>query len=275
VIDAIKPTGRNVAHRIIEEFMLAANEAVAEKLADLGVPFLRRIHPAPEPTKLEAFSAFARSLGYKMEKFTDRFTLQRVLRESSEKPDVHAVHYSLLRSLKQAVYSPQEEGHYALASDCYCHFTSPIRRYPDLTVHRLLGQWLRHDRAGSDENELAALGEHCSKTERRADIAERELIKVKLLNYMSERIGLELKAIITGVAEYGFFAQAEDLPVEGMIHVSTLNDDYYYFDDATHSLIGRRTQRRYRLGDKLRVQVVRVDVQRRQLDFRVVPPKKK
>jgi ribonuclease R len=265
----------DLSHQIIEEFMLAANEAVAEKLADLGVPFLRRIHPAPEPTKLEAFSTFARSLGYKMEKFTDRFTLQRVLRESSDKPDVHAVHYSLLRSLKQAVYSPEEEGHYALASDCYCHFTSPIRRYPDLTVHRLLGQWLRRDRAGSDENELAALGEHCSKTERRADLAERELIKVKILNYMSERIGLELKAIITGVAEYGFFAQAMDLPVEGMIHISTLGDDYYYFDDSTHSLIGRRTQRRYRLGDKVRVQVVRVDVQRRQLDFRVLASKKK
>jgi ribonuclease R len=265
----------DLSHQIIEEFMLAANEAVAEKLADLGVPFLRRIHPAPEPTKLEAFATFARSLGYQMKEFTDRFTLQRVLRESADKPDVHAVHYSLLRSLKQAVYSPEEEGHYALASSCYCHFTSPIRRYPDLTVHRLLGRWLRAGRAGSDENELAALGEHCSKTERRADIAERELIKVKLLNYMSERIGLEMKAIITGVAEYGFFAQAVDLPVEGMIHVSTLDDDYYYFDDATHSLIGRRSQRRYRLGDKVRVQVVRVDVQRRQLDFRVVAARRR
>jgi ribonuclease R len=265
----------DLSHQIIEEFMLAANEAVAEKLADLGVPFLRRIHPAPEPTKLEAFATFARSLGYKMKEFTDRFTLQRVLRESAEKPDVHAVHYALLRSLKQAVYSPEEEGHYALASNCYCHFTSPIRRYPDLTVHRLLGRWLRAGRAGSDENELAALGEHCSKTERRADIAERELIKVKLLNYMSERIGLEMKAIITGVAEYGFFAQAVDLPVEGMIHVSTLDDDYYYFDDATHSLIGRRSQRRYRLGDKVRVQVVRVDVQRRQLDFRMVAARRR
>jgi ribonuclease R len=265
----------DLSHQIIEEFMLAANEAVAEKLADLSVPFLRRIHPAPEPTKLEAFATFARSLGYKIDKFMDRFTLQRVLRESADKPDVHAVHYSLLRSLKQAVYSPEEEGHYALASDCYCHFTSPIRRYPDLTVHRLLGQWLRGGRAGSDEAELAALGDHCSKTERRADIAERELIKVKLLNYMSERIGLEMKAIITGVAEYGFFAQAVDMPVEGMIHVSTLDDDYYYFDDSTHSLIGRRNQRRYRLGDKVRVQVVRVDVQRRQLDFRVVVSRKK
>src|SRR5207244_255891 len=188
-----------------------------------------------------------------------------VLEKSSDKPDVYAVHYALLRSLKQAVYSPAEEGHYALASENYCHFTSPIRRYPDLTVHRLLGQWLRSGRAGSDETELAALGEHCSKTERRAEMAERELIKVKLLAYLSERIGLELEVLITGVADYGFFAQAAELPVEGLVHVSTLTDDYYYFEEATHSLTGRRTNRRYRLGDKVRVNVVRVDLQRRQI----------
>jgi len=115
-----------------------------------------------------------------------------------------------------------------------------------------------------------ALGEHCSKTERRADIAERELIKLKLLTYLADRIGQELEVIITGVADYGFFGQAEKLPVEGLVHVSTLTDDYYYYEDTTHSLTGRRTQRRYRLGDKVRVQVVRVDLQRRQLDLRVV-----
>jgi ribonuclease R len=259
----------DVSHQIIEEFMLAANEAVAGQLTDLGIPFLRRVHPAPEPTKLEAFRDFARSLGYKVEKHVDRFTLQRVLEQSAQRPDVYAVHYSLLRSLKQAVYGPDEEGHYALASETYCHFTSPIRRYPDLTVHRLLGQWLRTGRAGSDESELRALGEHCSKTERRAEAAERDLIKVKLLAYMEERLGTELEVIITGVADYGFFGQAERLPVEGLVHVSTLTDDYYYHDEAAHSLTGRRTGRTYRLGDKVRVKVVRVDPQRRQLDFRV------
>src|SRR5262249_31935027 len=155
----------------IEEFMLAANEAVAGHLASLDVPFLRRVHPAPEPSKLKAFAEFARSLGYTIERETDRFALQRVLEKSANQPDVFAVHYALLRSLKQAVYSPEAEGHYALASDPYCHFTSPIRRYPDLTVHRLLGRWLQTGKAGSDETELAALGDHCSKTERRADIA--------------------------------------------------------------------------------------------------------
>ena len=143
-----------------------------------------------------------------------------------------------------------------------------------MTVHRLLGQWLRSGRAGSDETELAALGEHCSKTERRAEMAERELIKVKLLAYLSERIGLELEVLITGVADYGFFAQAAELPVEGLVHVSTLNDDYYYYDESTHSLIGRRTRRRFRLGDRVKVNVVRVDLQRRQLDFRVVVKKR-
>jgi ribonuclease R len=261
----------DISHQVIEEFMLAANEAVAARLEHLGVAFLRRVHPAPEPTKLKAFADFARSLGYKIRLETDRFALQRVLEHSANQPDVYAVHYALLRSLKQAVYSPADEGHYALASDTYCHFTSPIRRYPDLTVHRLLGQWLRTGRAGSDESELVALGEHCSKTERRAEAAERELIKVKLLAYMSERLGEELDVIITGVADYGFYGQAEDLPVEGLVHISTLSDDYYYFEEPTHSLVGKRTGRRFRLGDRVRVQVVRVDQQRRQLDYRVFP----
>jgi ribonuclease R len=260
----------DISHQIIEEFMLAANEAVAEHLAGLGVAFLRRVHPDPDPNKLSAFADFARSLGYKMPTDFDRFALQRILAQSATRPEVHAVHYALLRSLKQAVYSPEEEGHYALASTNYCHFTSPIRRYPDLTVHRLLDQWLRRGKCGSDETELIGLGEHCSKMERRAEMAERELIKLKLLTYLSERLGLELEAIITGVADYGFYAQAEEWPVEGLVHISTLTDDYYYFEEAHHSLIGRRTKKRYRLGDKVQVRVVRVDVQRRQLDFRIV-----
>src|SRR5262249_2357514 len=230
---------------------------------------LRRVHPSPDPHKMAAFADFARSLGYKMPTDVDRFALQRILEKSATRPDQFAVHYALLRSLKQAVYSPAADGHYPLASDNYCHFTSPIRRYPDLTVHRQLGQWLRTGRAGGDETELIALGEHCSTMERRAEVAERELVKLKLLTYMEERLGMELDVIITGVADYGFFAQAVELPVEGLVHISTLESDYYYYEEATHSLIGRRTNRRYRLGDKVRVTVVRVDVQRRQLDFRV------
>ena len=260
----------DVSHQIIEEFMLSANEAVAGHLDSLDVPFLRRVHPAPEPTKLKAFADFARTLGYKLQRETDRFSLQRVLDQAAKRPDVHAVNYALLRSLKQAVYSPVDDGHYALASDNYCHFTSPIRRYPDLTVHRQLNQWLKTGRASGHAVELAALGEHCSKTERRADIAERELVRLKLLTYLSTRIGLELDVIITGVADYGFFAQAEELSVEGLVHISTLTDDYYDYEEASHSLIGKRTRRRFRLGDRVRAKVVRVDLQRRQLDFRVM-----
>jgi ribonuclease R len=257
------------SHQLIEEFMLTANESVAELLAGLDVAFLRRVHPDPDPIKLESFARFAGSLGYKMDRRQDRFALQRILRDSADKPEAYAVHYALLRSLKQAVYSPADEGHYALASEDYCHFTSPIRRYPDLTIHRQLGKYLRTGKAGADAAELATLGQHCSKMERRAEIAERELVKLKLLTYLSDRLGEEMEAVITGVADYGFFAQAETLPVEGMVHVSTLADDYYYYEEATHSLTGRRSGQRYRLGDKVRVVVARVDLQRRQLDFRI------
>jgi ribonuclease R len=260
----------DISHQIIEEFMLSANEAVAEHLAKLGVPFLRRVHAEPEPNKLKAFAEFARILGYRIKRETDRFALQHILQESTGKPTQHAIHYALLRSLKQATYSPEEDGHYALASQNYCHFTSPIRRYPDLTVHRLLDRWLRTHRAGSDFAEMTALGVHCSRMERRAETAERELVKFKLLTYMSERVGTEYDAIITGVADYGFYAQAEPIPVEGLVHVSNLEDDYYDFDEASNSLYGRRRKHRYRLGDRVRVRVVRVDLQRRQLDFRVV-----
>jgi ribonuclease R len=269
-----KVTGAHLAtndesHQIIEEFMLAANEAVAEQLASLDVSFLRRVHTAPDPNKLKAFAEFVRILGYTIEKEQDRFSLQRILQQSADRPDQHAVHYALLRSLKQAVYSPEDEGHYALASEDYCHFTSPIRRYPDLTVHRQLARWLHRGKAGADVTELVALGDHCSKMERRAESAERELIKLRLLDYLSSRIGTDMDAVITGVADYGFFAQAVQFPVEGRVHVSTLGDDYYYFEEASHSLIGRRTGRRYRLGDRVKVSVVRVDLHKRQADFRV------
>jgi ribonuclease R len=259
----------DISHTMVEECMLAANEAVAQELDRRDVYFLRRVHPAPEPTKLHKFAEFARILGYKVKSATDRFGLQRILRDSANKPEMHAVHYALLRSLKQATYSPVKDDHYALASENYCHFTSPIRRYPDLQVHRLLEQIFKRGRASSKLDELLALGEHCSKTERRAETAERELVKHKLLVHMNERLGTDLEAIITGVADYGFFAQAATLPVEGLVHISTLPDDYYYFEEMSHSLVGQRTKRAFRLGDKVQVTVVRVDLQRRQLDFRI------
>ena len=265
---------RNRAHVIVEECMLAANEAVADHLERQGYSFLRRNHAAPDPLKLENFLLFAKDLGFQVDRRqpTDRRQLQRLLDESADSPLRHAVHYALLRSLRQAEYSPATDGHYALATQQYTHFTSPIRRYPDLTIHRLLARKkpTKTARPGGDETELLALGEHCSFTERRADRAEQELVKLRLLNYLSERLGDRLEVIITGVEEFGFFAQAEKLPVEGLVHVRSLTDDFYQHDAETHSLIGSRHHRRFRLGDRVEVVVARVDLERRLLDFRVV-----
>ncbi|MBP3958940.1 RNB domain-containing ribonuclease [Gemmata sp. G18] len=259
----------NLSHQIVEEFMLAANEAVAEHFTTYEVPFLRRVHPAPNEEKLEAFAQFADLLGHPIKRVQDRFELQRVLTATADKPERAAVHFALLRSLKQAAYSPIQDEHYALASQHYCHFTSPIRRYPDLQVHRLLDKWIKTGSASANVEELVALGEHCSKMERRAETAERELVKLRLLTYLSSRIGEQLDAVITGVADYGFFAQAERFPAEGLVHISSLVDDYYWFDESSHTLEGRRTKRRFRLGDRVRLVVARVDLQRRMLDLRL------
>jgi ribonuclease R len=200
----------------------------------------------------------------------NRFELQKLLKEVLGEPEQQAVNYAVLRSLQRAVYSPEEEGHYALASDCYCHFTSPIRRYPDLTIHRLLELLLRGGKPRNDFSELAVLGEHCSEREQQAEEAERELTKVKLLNYLSGRIGEEMDAVITGVEQYGLFAQGIELPAEGLIHVTSLADDFYQYDRPSHTLSGRRSENQFRLGDRVRVVVARVDVDRRELDFRLV-----
>jgi ribonuclease R len=258
-----------LSHQVIEEAMLAANVAVAEHFGRLDVPFLRRVHPAPNEEKLDQFAQFAGLLGYRVRRPDDRFQLQQVLLATADKPERAAIHFALLRSLKQATYSPVQDEHYALAFQDYCHFTSPIRRYPDLQVHRLLDRWVKAGKAAANEDELKALGEHCSRMERRAETAERELVKLKLLQHLATRIGEQFDAVVTGVAEYGFFAQAETLPAEGLIHISSLTDDYYRFDEDEYALYGSRGGKRYRLGDRVRVAVARVDVQKRMLDFRL------
>lgn len=257
------------SHQIIEEFMLAANMAVAETIAAAEWHFLRRIHEAPDPRKLKLLETFVQSLGLENEGLESRFELQRLLSDVHGKPEEQAVNYALLRSLQRARYAPDEEGHFALASGCYCHFTSPIRRYPDLTIHRLFDALIYGKKPRNDFDELASLGEHCSDRERRAEAAERELTKVKLMLYLAERVGEEMEAVVTGVEEFGLFAQGTSCPAEGMIHVSSLADDIYHFERATHTLSGRRGHT-YRLGDVIRVTVARVDVERRELDFRVV-----
>ncbi len=270
-----KVTGAHVSentqsHQIIEEFMLAANEAVADLIAGKELPFLRRIHQSPSPQKLQALTEFVSELGFKTESLQSRFELQSLLRRVAGKPQQRAVHYAVLRSMQRAVYSPVEEGHYALASDCYCHFTSPIRRYPDLTVHRLLDAILRDKTPAVDGDQLLTLGEHCSELERRAESAERELIKIKLLSYLADRVGEEMDAVVTGVESFGLFVQGIKLPAEGLVHVQSLADDTYRFERAAHTLTGFRSGNTFRLGDAVRVAVARVDVDRRQLDFRLV-----
>src|SRR5262249_4677894 len=208
--------------------------------------------------------------GFSVESLESRFELQKLLALVAGKPEQRAVNYSLLRSLQRAVYSPEQEGHYALASECYCHFTSPIRRYPDLTIHRLLEAVMRHKKPANDFGQLAVLGEHCSDRERRSEAAERELTKVKLLEYLKTRVGLVLPAVVTGVEEFGLFVQGIDLPAEGLVHVSSLSDDFYRYDRASHTLSGYRSGNSYRLGDQVQVAVARVDVDRRELDLRIV-----
>ena len=196
--------------------------------------------------------------------------MQKLLKQVADRPEEHAVNLSLLRSMQRATYSPLEEGHYALASECYCHFTSPIRRYPDLTVHRLLDALLTGPKPTNDFDEFVVLGEHCSNRERRAEAAERQLVKLKLLGYMSQRIGEEMDAVVSGVESFGIFAQGVELPADGLIRIDALADDYYQFDRSTHTLAGRRQGNTFRLGDRIRVAVARVDMDRRELDFRLV-----
>jgi ribonuclease R len=183
------------------------------------------------------------------------------------RPQQYAVNFAVLRAMKKAVYGPEDSGHHALAADCYCHFTSPIRRYPDLTIHRLLEHPTRRKARPPDVDHLVLLGAHCSEREQRAELAERELTRLKLLRYLEPRIGQVMEAVVTGVESFGAFAQLSEIPVEGLILIDSLDQDDYYFDAESCALCGRRRGNVIRLGDVLQVEVAHVDLDRRELDL--------
>ena len=262
------------SNRVVEECMLAANEAVAELLAAKGIPFLRRIHAGPSPRKLQGFTEFIKSLDIADldpdDLYQDRFIIQRLLDSVRGTSQEYAVNFSLLRSMQKAIYSPVTEGHYALASTCYCHFTSPIRRYPDLTVHRLLDEILLGKEPQPDFRELMVVGEHCSDREQRAETAERELVKLKLIDYMSRHIGDRIEVVVTAVEQFGVFVMGLEIPAEGLIRIEGLNDDFYRFERSAKILMGERAGNTFRVGDRLLVEVVRADAEARQIDFRLL-----
>ena len=261
------------SHQIIEEFMLAANEAVAQALFDRELHFIRRIHEAPSPLKLKELTKFMRQIGIECESLESRFEIKRIAEAAGDRPEAKAIHFSILRSMQKAVYSPKEVGHYALASDAYCHFTSPIRRYPDLVIHRMIGDIIDGKKPDSNFGRIAALGGHCSRLEQRAESAERELIKLKLLNFFADKIGEQMEAVITGVEAFGIFAQGVEIPAEGLIPIANLPDDHYHFDRPGRTLSGYHSDNEFRLGDLVTIRVAHVDTNRRQLEFQIVAGK--
>jgi ribonuclease R len=272
--EAILRTERNYAHMLIEEFMIAANEAVAEHLEALGVPILYRIHEEPDPLKLEDIVKVMKSVSPLKHPLRAR-DFPDILRKVKGKPEEEIIHYMVLRSLKQARYSPINVGHFGLASKCYAHFTSPIRRYPDLIVHRILREVLQKKKLpGMRIQELHQIlpdiAYHSSRMERHADRAENEVIDAMRAWFMKDRVGEEFDAKIVSVTPYGMKVRLRDFYVEGFLHVSYMTDDFYQFDERHLKLTGRSTRRSYGIGDALRVRLDRVDMEEREIQMDVV-----
>ncbi|MDY0408846.1 ribonuclease R [Virgibacillus soli] len=275
---------RSVAEKLIEEFMLAANETVAEHFHWLNVPFVYRIHEDPDEAKLHHFFEFLAGLGHVVKGTANEVhpqALQKIIEDVREKPEEMIVSKLMLRSMKQAKYDPESIGHFGLATKFYTHFTSPIRRYPDLIVHRLIRTYLIKKQMNkkvlsSWEHVLPNLTKHASEMERRAVDAERETDDLKKAEYMADKIGEEYVGVISSVTSFGMFVELENT-VEGLVHVSYLTDDYYHFDERNYALIGERTGQIHRIGDEVKVRVISVNTDERVVDFelvRVNKPKK-
>jgi len=269
-IERIIAVQRNDAHRLIEECMLCANICAARFLLKNEAEGLYRNHEGPSQEKLNDLRKFLGELGLKLpgKEEPEPKDYAKLLVVVSDRPDAHLIQTILLRSLSQAMYSPENKGHFGLAFDAYAHFTSPIRRYPDLLVHRGIRNVLRHvNKPDESYPQLVKFGEHCSMTERRADDATREAIDWLKCEYMLDKVGEEFAGVISSVTSFGLFVELADIYVEGLIHISMLRNDYYQFDPIKHALYGERYGKRYRLGDVVRVRVVRVDLDERKIDF--------
>ena len=266
-IERIVPVVRNEAHRLIEECMLAANVCASDLLKKKKQPALYRIHEGPTPERLEALREFLREFGFGLGG-GDNPTAKdyaALLEQVKVRPDAGLLQTVMLRSLKQAVYSPDNVGHFGLAYEQYTHFTSPIRRYPDLLIHRAIKAVLSGE--SLSKVKLEEVGAHCSMTERRADEASRDVEAWLKTYFMRDRIGEEFTGTVSAVVSFGLFVALDDVFVEGLVHVSELGQDYYRFDAAHHWLLGERTGKRFRLGDRLRVRVMRADIETSKIDF--------
>jgi len=271
-IEKIVPSQRNDAHKLIEEFMITANQTAARFLLRQKMPHLLRVHEGPSVDKLLQLKTFLNEMGLQLGGGDQPTPLDymQLINSVKDRSDAHLIQTVLLRSMSQAIYSPEHKGHFGLALDAYAHFTSPIRRYPDLLVHRAI----KHCLANKPKEQFAyglpdmqVLGEHCSANERRADEATRDVVNWLKCEYMMDKVGEVFSGIISAVTGFGFFVELDKIYVEGLVHISSLPNDYFRFDAHSHQLLGERTGKRFRLGDKVKIKVTRVDLDEKKIDF--------